>query len=295
MKPFIKWAGGKTQLLNNLLENFNYNCEKYIEPFVGGGSLFLYLLENIEKTNLKKIIINDINDKLIITYKTIKNNVNELIKELEKIENEYNSLNTIKEKEKMYYLIRKEFNELTNDNIKISKNFIFLNKTCFNGLYRENLKGEYNVPFGKRNKVSLFEKNNLLELSKCMNKKINNEDILVIYNKNYSELFEYMSNNTIVYLDPPYRPITLNGFTTYNKSNFNDEDQINLANFCHNMNNIEVKFMLSNSDPHNLSNDDNFFDNLYQNYNIQRIFARRNINSNGNDRGKISEILVKNY
>lgn len=295
MKPFIKWAGGKTQLLDILNENLNYECDKYIETFVGGGALFISLLENIEKTNIKKIIINDINEKLIITYKTIKNNIEELINELEKIRDEYNSLKTLEEKSDMFYKIREEFNKQTNDNIKISRNFIFLNKTCFNGLYRENSKGEYNVPFGKRKKISLFEKDNLLELSKFMNKKINEEDVLIICNKNYNELLEYMDNNTMIYLDPPYRPITTNGFTTYNKSNFNDKNQIELANFCNEINNIGAKFMLSNSDPHNLDINDNFFDNLYQNYNIQRVGATRRINSDGNNRGEITEILIKNY
>lgn len=295
MKPFIKWAGGKTQLLDILNENLNYECDKYIETFVGGGALFISLLENIEKTNIKKIIINDINEKLIITYKTIKNNIEELINELEKIRDEYNSLKTLEEKSDMFYKIRKEFNKQTNDNIKISRNFIFLNKTCFNGLYRENSKGEYNVPFGKRKKISLFEKDNLLELSKFMNKKINEEDVLIICNKNYNELLEYMDNNTMIYLDPPYRPITTNGFTTYNKSSFNDKNQIELANFCNEINNIGAKFMLSNSDPHNLDINDNFFDNLYQNYNIQRVGATRRINSDGNNRGEITEILIKNY
>lgn len=295
MKPFIKWAGGKTQLLDILNENLNYECDKYIETFVGGGALFISLLENIEKTNIKKIIINDINEKLIITYKTIKNNIEELINELEKIRDEYNSLKTLEEKSDMFYKIREEFNKQTNDNIKISRNFIFLNKTCFNGLYRENSKGEYNVPFGKRKKISLFEKDNLLELSKFMNKKINEEDVLIICNKNYNELLEYMDNNTMIYLDPPYRPITTNGFTTYNKSSFNDKNQIELANFCNEINNIGAKFMLSNSDPHNLDINDNFFDNLYQNYNIQRVGATRRINSDGNNRGEITEILIKNY
>lgn len=295
IKPFVKWAGGKTQLLQTLHENFNYNCQKYIETFVGGGALFFSLLNMIEKTNIEKIIINDINKKLMITYSTIRDNVDLLIKELILLENKYNNLSSLEAKEELYYLIRKEFNQNSKDYINTSRNFIFLNKTDFNGLYRENSKGDFNVPFGKREKVNLLEEENLLEISRKLNVRKNGERIIEIKNMDYNDLIDKIDKNTMIYLDPPYRPITKNGFTSYNKSNFNDDNQVELLKFCNKITELKACFMLSNSDPHNLDINDNFFDTLYKEYNIQRVQARRNINSSGTGRGNVTELLIKNY
>lgn len=295
IKPFIKWAGGKTQLLPILLENFQYDCKVYVEAFIGGGALFLTILDNIEDTKIEKILINDINQKLITTYTVIRDDVDSLVFELKKLENYYNNLNSLDEKENLFYQIRKEFNSKETTSLKIARDFIFLNKTCYNGLYRENSKGEYNVPFGKKEKVSTFEEENLLLISEKLNLNKNGEKIVEIREGDFSTLENMISSETFFYLDPPYRPVTKNGFTDYNKSNFNDETQKKLAEFCKKIDQGEGRFLLSNSDPKVLDIDDNFFDTLYKDFHIERVEARRNINSNGKGRGKINEILVKNY
>lgn len=293
MKPFIKWAGGKTQLLNILQENIN-KCEydTYIECFVGGGALFFHLLSSQNK--IRKFIINDVNNKLITTYNCIKYNVEDLIEELFKLQKEYNSL-CMNKKEELYYKIRDEFNSNNINDLLISRDFIFLNKCGFNGLYRENSKGKFNVPFGKKETLNLFEEENLRNISKMLNAKIDNQDLVEIKSVDFEKLIDYIDNKTLVYLDPPYRPITKNGFTAYNKSNFNDEEQIRLSKFCDNIHNKNGKFLLSNSDPKNLDIEDNFFDDLYKQYDIQRVNAKRSINSNGSGRGKVFELLIKNY
>lgn len=171
IKPFIKWAGGKTQLVPVLLKNFQYDSKIYIEAFIGGGALFLTILDNIENMKIEKIIINDINRRLIITYKIIRDNIENLISELKELENNYNSLTSLKEKENLFYQIRDEFNLEDTNSLKIARDFIFLNKTCYNGLYRENLKGEYNVPFGKKELISIYEEDNLLLISEKLNLK----------------------------------------------------------------------------------------------------------------------------
>lgn len=295
IKPFVKWAGGKTQLLPILLENFQYECKIYIEAFIGGGALFLTILDNLEETQFEKIIINDINKKLITTYEVIRDNINNLIYELKNIENSYNSLETFEEKENLFYQIRDEFNLNNTDSLKIARDFIFLNKTCFNGLYRENSKGKFNVPFGKKEKASIFDEENLLLLSQKLNLEKNGKKIVEIRQGDFFSLEKEISSETFFYLDPPYRPVTKNGFTDYNKSTFNDNTQKKLAEFCTKINQAGGKFLLSNSDPKVLDINDNFFDDLYKNYCIERVEARRNINSKGNGRGKINEILVKNY
>ena len=295
LKPFVKWAGGKTQLLPILLENFQYECKIYVEAFIGGGALFLTILDNLEETQIEKIIINDINKKLITTYEVIRDNINNLIYELKNIENSYNSLETLEKKENLFYQIRDEFNLNNTDSLKIARDFIFLNKTCFNGLYRENSKGKFNVPFGKKDKASIFDEENLLLLSQKLNLEKNGKKIVEIRQGDFFSLEKEISSETFFYLDPPYRPVTKNGFTDYNKSTFNDDTQKKLAEFCTKINQAGGKFLLSNSDPKVLDINDNFFDDLYKNYCIERVEARRNINSKGNGRGKINEILVKNY
>lgn len=240
MKPFIKWAGGKTQLLDILMNSIDINkYDKYVECFVGGGALLFHLLSSQNK--FSKIIINDINTKFIITYNTIKKDVHNLIIELSKLEEQYNNL-TYDNKEILYYTIREEFNSDNINDLLVSRDFIFLNKCGFNGLYRENSKGKFNVPFGKKDKIKLFDKDNLIEISEILNKKINNEYLIEIKNLDFEQLIDNIDNNTLVYLDPPYRPITKNGFTSYNKSNFNDNEQIRLAKFCDKINEKMVNF-----------------------------------------------------
>ena len=291
MKPFIKWVGGKTQLLNDIIVNLPSNKSEiitYIEPFIGGGSVLFNILDYFP--NVNNVIINDFNTTLTNSYLYIKNNPNELIDKLEELCNLYNKQETLIDKEKLYYNIRNEFNKSISINYKVIY-FIFLNKTCFNGLYRENKLGYFNVPFNKSKHPEFYNKENILNISNFLNKYN-----VQIYNMSYEYIDKFITSNCFVYLDPPYRPITKSSaFTAYTKSGFNDESQKQLKLFCDKINNKNSYFMLSNSDPKNTDINDNFFDDLYKNYNIIRVQASRNINSKGDKRGKINELIIKNY
>ncbi|WP_308545157.1 DNA adenine methylase [uncultured Sneathia sp.] len=288
VKPFIKWAGGKNQLLNELakklpFENYN-NITKYAEPFVGGAVLF-YILNNY---NIKEVYISDINSKLIVTYKMIKKNVDELIIKLEKIQEKYLRLD--ENSRKIYYLEkRKEFNLSNLNDIDIATLFIFLNKTCFNGLYRVNKKGEFNVPMGKYKKPLICDKENLKQVSN----KLKNVKIIC---GDYKKSIKFIDSDTFVYFDPPYRPINItSSFTAYTKDSFTDDEQIELAKYIDKLTKKGAKIMLSNSDPKNVNKNDVFFDELYNKYNIFRVKAKRTINSNASSRGEIYELVIINY
>ena len=196
----------------------------------------------------------------------------------------------------MYYEIRDKFNSNDIRRIELVAYFIFLNKTCFNGLYRENSSGHFNVPIGKYKNPTIFDEGQLREISRLLNKRNNNGELIVtILNLKYTELEEYFNENTFVYFDPPYRPVTVGGFNMYNKGGFNDESQQELANFYASVSKKGAKLMLSNSDPRILDKNDNFFEKMYGNFYIQRVYANRFINSKGADRGRISELLITNY
>lgn len=289
VKPFIKWAGGKNQLLNELVkklpfENYN-NITKYAEPFVGGGAVLFYILNNY---NIKEVYISDINSKLIVTYKMIKKNVDELIIKLEKIQEEYLRLD--ENSRKIYYLEkRKEFNLSNLNDIDIATLFIFLNKTCFNGLYRVNKKGEFNVPMGKYKKPLICDRENLKQVSN----KLKNVKIIC---GDYKKSIKFIDSDTFVYFDPPYRPINItSSFTAYTKDSFTDNEQIELAKYIDKLTEKGAKIMLSNSDPKNVNKNDAFFDELYNKYNIFRVKAKRTINSNASSRGEIYELVIINY
>lgn len=296
IKPFLKWAGGKTQLLPIIMDSLPNEVNqltRYVEPFIGAGAVFFKLAK---EDYFDEYIINDINSKLINLYICIRDNIDELIVELEKIRTEYLAYPEMEEKEVYFYARRQEFNATNEATVRMAALFIFLNKTCFNGLYRENAKGEFNVPFGKAKSPSMFEVEQLREIHTLLNiKNKNGKPKVQIYNKSFEALEEEIDDKTFVYFDPPYRPVTEGGFNTYNKSAFNDEEQIKLADFYMRMHHKGAKLMLSNSDPKNLDVEDEFFDNLYNGFNISRISANRMINSDAKGRGSITEILVCNY
>lgn len=305
VKPFLKWAGGKTQLLPTLKEKIDIieNSENmtYIEPFLGAGALFFDLISN---NIFSKYIINDINYNLINTYLQIRDYPNELISLLSDLKSSYIPLSE-ESRKKYFYNKRDLFNELIfienkskNDNLQLASLFIFLNKTCFNGLYRENSKGEFNVPSGKYKNPNIFSDDNIIAISDILNKKdINNNNMVIILNEDYNNLEKYANKESFIYFDPPYRPITKGGFTSYNKSNFNDEAQIKLSNFVKLCHHKGSKVMLSNSNPKNLDPNDNFLHDLYNDsfFTINEVFASRMINSIGSKRGKITELLVTNF
>lgn len=299
-RPFLKWAGGKTQLIGQFqkfypFELFEHKIRKYIEPFLGGGSIFFDVMQHF---NVDSAYISDVNKDLILTYKVIQQKPAAICDYLAQYQKEYDKREQEKRAE-LFLSVRKIFNEQRfginyqnfSDNwITRAAQFIFLNKTCFNGLYRLNLKGEFNVPFGKYSSVSIFESKNIFLVSNLLQK-------AEIREANYKESFSEFSSFSFAYFDPPYKPISkTSNFTNYIGKEFTDKEQIELANFFRKLDSEkEAKLMLSNSDLKNVNPNNNFFEEIYKNFYIHRVFASRSINSNGDKRGKIKEILITNY
>ena len=294
VRPFVKWAGGKGSLIPQLNNFYPYELkngiiERYIEPFVGGGAV---LIDILQKYNVQEAYAFDINIDLINSYNVIKNNVEELIVNLKIMETEYIQLEQ-EERKNYFYNKREEYNNYTleknEQNIQRAAQFIYLNRTCFNGLYRVNKDGKFNVPMGSHKNPTICDEENLRRLSKLI------QNVQFQYG-DYRKSMEYVNENTFVYFDPPYRPLNVtSGFTSYTKEDFNDDNQKELATFYRQLNERNAKLMLSNSNPKNTNKEDTFFDNIYQGFNIDEIYASRMINANSNGRGKISEILVTNY
>ena len=299
-KPILKWAGGKTQLINKI-EDFlpdeikTKKLKKYAEPFIGGGALFFYLQD---KYKIEETYISDTNKDLILLYKIVKENLNELLKQLLIISNKYHAITNEEKRKEYFYKIRENFNEgitessyqtLTKESANRASQLIFLNRTCFNGLYRVNSNGLFNVPFGKYKNPGIYNEKGLKEASKLLKNTI-------IECLSYQEIPKEFLTNSLIYFDPPYRPLSnTSSFTAYNKSNFNDISQIELANYYKKISaNKNLYLILSNSDPKNSNKNDNFFDDLYNGFNINRVSATRIINSKSEGRGKITEILVTN-
>lgn len=273
-KPFLKWAGGKGQLINTFDAMFpneltEGKIKTYIEPFVGGGAILFHVLQNY---NIEKAYINDINKELINCYRCIQANVEEVIRQLQNLEQDYL---TSEDRTNYFYKVRNRYNEIhLNCHYDFEKcaDFIFLNKTCFNGLYRVNKDGKFNVPHGKYKNPLICDKDNLRLCAKLLQK-------VEISFGSYEQVLEKADNNTFVYFDPPYRPlIENNSFVSYDKSGFDDDAQIKLAEHYKALNDKNCFLMLSNSDPKNTNKDDNFFDDLYKGFEIERVFAKRMIN-----------------
>lgn len=290
-KPFLKWAGGKGQLINTFDEMFPNELKEgkiktYIEPFVGGGAVLFHVLQNYD---IKKAYINDINKELINCYRCIKADGNEVIKQLEVLEKEYLSCD---DRSEYFYNVRNRHNSMhLNGYYDFEKcaDFIFLNHTCFNGLYRVNKSGKFNVPHGKYKNPLICDKDNLLLCSKLLQK-------VEISFGSYEQALSNADKNTFVYFDPPYRPlIENNSFVSYDKSGFDDKDQIKLAKNFKDLDKKDCLLMLSNSDPKNTNENDNFFDDLYNCFEIERVYAKRMINCQASKRGDITEIVVVNY
>src|SRR5574344_34948 len=291
-KPFIKWVGGKTQLISQLDELLPANFEQmdnvtYIEPFVGGGAMLFYMLQRYP--NIRQAIINDINGDLTTCYQTVRDYPEELIASLRDIQKEYNELLTEKDRKEFFMSVRARYNEKNLDPIENTTKFIFLNKTCFNGLYRVNKNGLFNVPFGKYKNPRICDPATLLRDSELLKR-------VKILTGDFEATFNYASNRTLFYFDPPYRPLSdTSSFNDYAKEAFNDDAQIRLKEFCDRIHNSGYNFMLSNSDCKGKNENDTFFDVLFNDYIIERVLASRSINSNPDKRGKLTEILVHDY
>lgn len=291
-KPFLKWAGGKGQLLKEIEQYYPFSKDttitKYAEPFVGGGAV---LFDILNKFKLQEVYISDINAELINTYTVIRDDIDALLGVLRHFENNYLALDNDDRKE-VYLAKRARFNELKSkkeNRIELAALMIFLNKTCFNGLYRVNRKGEYNVPIGAYKKPIICNEHNL----KIVSKKLQNVNIVC---GDYKKSGDFIDNKTFVYFDPPYRPLTPTAsFTSYTEGMFDDKNQLELAKFIQELDKKGAKIVASNSDPKNANKDDNFFDKAYAKQNIRRVSATRMINRNSDKRGKINELLISNF
>ncbi|MDY3893499.1 MAG: DNA adenine methylase [Candidatus Cryptobacteroides sp.] len=289
-RPFIKWVGGKTQLLDEVRKALPRDFASrqhvtYVEPFVGGGAVMFWILQAYP--NIERAVINDINPELICTYRVIQEKVEELIVELANIHDEYIPLGA--EDRKAYFLEKRtRFNTKRTAQVETAALFIFLNRTCFNGLYRVNSKGEFNVPHGKYANPRICDADNLRACSKVLQK-------VEILCGDFAETERYAGPDTLFYFDPPYKPITeTSSFTSYAKEGFDDAEQIRLRDFCDQISTNKALFVASNSDPKNVNPSENFFDNLYNHFIIKRVSAARMINSDASGRGAISELMISN-
>ena len=289
-RPFIKWVGGKTQLLNEVSKSLPRDFASsqhvtYVEPFVGGGAVMFWILQ--EYPNIERAVINDINQELICTYRVIQVNVEELIAELAHIQDEYIPLGS--EDRKAYFMEKRaRFNTKKTTPVETAALFIFLNRTCFNGLYRVNSKGKFNVPHGKYANPRICDADNLPACSAVLQK-------VEILCGDFSETGRYAGPNTLFYFDPPYKPITeTSSFTSYAKEGFNDDEQVRLRDFCDQISKDKALFVASNSDPKGVNPSENFFDTLYNHFIIKRVSATRMINSDASGRGAISELIISN-
>jgi len=268
-KPFLKWAGGKGQLLRQIKEYIALNFNNYIEAFAGAGALFFYLKNNSLIDN--NAILIDSNEDLMICYNAIKKDVNKLINILK--DKKYANEN------KFYYEIRKEN---PSDIFERAARTIYLNKTCFNGLYRVNKEGKFNVPLGKYKNPKICDEENLIAASKAL------EEVKLV-NDDFSRCLEFAEKGDFIYFDPPYQPISkTSSFTGYTKDSFKDKDQIKLFNVFRELDRKGSILMLSNSDSELVRG-------LYSSYNIKEVYAKRAINCNGDSRGAITELLILNY
>ena len=266
--PIVKWVGGKRQLMFELLKNMPKSYNRYFEPFIGGGALFFELQPD-------NAYISDMNEELINLYSVVRDSVDELIEDLSK-----------HEVSKEYFLeIRnidrsEEYSKLSN--VERASRFIYLNRTCFNGMYRVNSKGEFNVPFGNYKNPRIIDEHNLLNCSELLKK-------TEVKCADFSKILNKVQKGDFVYFDPPYVPLNeTSSFTSYTKDGFDIDMQFKLRDVCDELDSMGVKFMLSNSDT-------KLVNELYANYEIKKVFASRQINANADGRGKITEVLVKNY
>lgn len=298
-KPFLKWAGGKSQLLSQIETHLpqplrDGQMTKYAEPFAGGGAVFFYLARHYP---IRRFFISDLNRNLVLAYRTIQADVEYLIERLAEIEQAYHA-KAGTARETYFYEMRTAFNEgrdwvdcnvVDETAVSHTARLIFLNRTCYNGLYRVNRKGVFNVPFGRYKRPRICDARNLRAVAALLaDTEIEHGD--------FSACRYFVDDKTFVYFDPPYRPISKTAvFTSYAKDGFNDEDQQRLARFYADLDAAGASLMLSSSDPQNEDPDDDFFETLYDGFNIHKVQARRNINSKTSKRGTINELLITNY
>jgi DNA adenine methylase len=298
-RAILKWAGGKSQLIEQISSLLPQELKvgkirRYAEPFIGGGAVFFYIAQTY---NIDDLYISDRNQELILLYQTLKRDVESLIEILAEIETKYFALTSI-EQNQYFYEIRSKYNQerdrldfsnFSSAWLKRAAQIIFLNRTCFNGLFRVNSQGDFNVPCGKYKNPRICDRSNLLAVSQVLQR-------ANIIHADFSAVSEFVTPDTFVYFDPPYRPISKTAnFNSYSRYDFNDSEQNRLAKFYRQLDGKGAKLMLSNSDPQNEDPNDDFFEILYQGFNIKRVSANRSINSKASKRGAIAELLITNY
>jgi DNA adenine methylase len=295
-RPFLKWVGGKTQLLSHIDLNLPAQLKTgrlaYFEPFLGGGSVFFHVAHRYP---LERFIISDNNSDLILAYRTVQKHVNALIDVLSEIQSRFWDLSVSKRSE-LYYATRDAFNASRDDRsedpafkIERTAQLIFLNKTCFNGLYRVNAKGGFNVAFGRYDRPPICDPSNLLACSSVLQR----ANILLC---DFGDVLDAVRGESFVYLDPPYRPISAtSNFTSYSASTFSGADQERLAEYCIDLDKQGSLLMISNSDPKNIDPTDRYFEQTYPRFRITTLSANRMVNCKADRRGKISELLITNY
>ena len=294
-RTFLKWAGGKRQLISEIearLPSDIDECSSYVEPFIGGGAVLFHLLES---RRFDEVHISDLNPELVLCYRTLQEDADEVIKHLSKMIESYPSEQD--DRKESYYAIRDDWNSDVGKISSLSKTrkakrtaqTLFLNKTCFNGLFRVNRKGEFNVPIGSYVNPSFPGSEDLLEVQKALQG-------ITIHEAPFEECESWVSKDSFVYFDPPYRPLSdTANFVSYAKGDFNDQDQERLATLFRELDQKGARVLLSNSDPKNTVPEDDFFDDLYSGFTIDRVEANRAINSNPDRRGAITELLIRNY
>ena len=298
-RPFLKWAGGKGQLLDKFQQLYPAQLKQkkiktFYEPFLGSGAVFFDVAQNY---NIESAYLYDINEELILTYKVIRKDVSKLLEFLYRYQQTYSKLDPVQRKEfycdqRTNYNLQRfniDYNKYSNSWFPRAAQLIFLNRTCFNGLYRVNSKGELNSPAGEYENPTICDEKNLWAVHRIL-------QIAEIKKADFKDILTDLRNNSFVYFDPPYRPISKTAsFKSYSKQGFEDSEQIRLADLFKKLDQKGIHLMLSNSDPKNNDPQDNFFDEMYSDFNIHRVPARRMINSDASKRGKINEIVVTNY
>jgi len=299
-RPFLKWAGGKSQLLGEFYRRLPGReletgaLTHYVEPFVGGGAVYFSLARLYP---FEECTISDVNEELVLTYRAIQNSVPALIERLRILDSTYRTIDE-SQREAWYYAIRNTFNRSrpssgcragSSRGVERAAQMIFLNHTCYNGLYRVNKSGEFNVPFGRYKNPDILNVKNLEAAASLLAS-------ARILRGDFTRCRSAVDDRTFVYLDPPYRPLNAtSSFTTYAPNGFSTGDQVRLAKFFRDLDRKGAKIMLSNSDLANTCPGDTFFEDLYEGFRIERVPAKRMINCNGARRGAISELIITNY
>ena len=289
-KPFVKWAGGKSRLVHEIDARLPQDMAAredvvYVEPFVGGGAVLFWILQKYP--NIARAVINDINPDLITAYEVVKHTPERLVSVLRVLQREYCGL-TDGARREFFMEQRERFNRGDKTTLDTAALLIFLNKTCFNGLYRVNSRGQFNVPHGRYANPKICDEDTIMADSELLQR-------VEITCGDFADSVRYAGAETIYYFDPPYKPLSkTSSFTSYSTESFGDDEHLRLRDFCCEVSRRGSRFVLSNSDLKVTDAGNEFFDDIYRPFNIGRVLASRFVNADGAGRGRLSELLVSN-